>query len=122
MRTRRLLAASGLALPLGLVACGSSSGGSSFNNNDISCISAGAPSSCTPCVQSSCTQQLMDFENACASYLQCACPNGDYDASAANSPTCEMDVTGSSACTSASQNMLSCIHASCASQCGVTGG
>ncbi len=120
MKTRSRLMGSAAAICLWLVACSSSSGGSSFPQDPYAkCFSDGAPGNCDGCLNDSCSSQLVDFEKACPDYLTCACPGGDYSSSAAATPSCMADITGNSVCNNAAESMLTCIKASCGTPCGV---
>ncbi|HTQ45991.1 MAG TPA: hypothetical protein VMI75_24715 [Polyangiaceae bacterium] len=101
-------------------ACSSSSSSSNGGGGASQCASSvggmpsGSDTQCSSCVQSNCGSQISGFESGCSDYLSCVCPNGSVDQSLIQQ--CAPKVQESS-CTSAEQNIQSCINAHCASQC-----
>jgi hypothetical protein len=123
MNMSHWLVASAFAGCAVLIACSStSSGGGTNYGSYTSCISQGASSDCVTCVENSCGTPLSNIESSCTSYWSCACPGGNYDATAANSSTCTATLTGNTACVNATDGFSSCVNTSCATQCGTLDG
>jgi len=105
----------------------SSSGGSggssgSSSGGDNSCLeTSGSPPACISCIESQCGAQLSAVESGCSDLLNCECPGGVYNATAAQS--CSAPGQQAS-CTGPAAQIDQCVTENCQSQCdtGSSGG
>lgn len=121
MNKSNWLAASVVAGCAVLFACSTSSNGGDAGANYGSytaCITQGASSDCVTCVENNCGTPLSNIESSCTDYLNCACPGGSYDASAASSSTCEGALTNNTPCNNATDGFGACLQSNCTTECG----
>ena len=124
------LGASALAWFAALSACGTKGGAGSGSGNGegvsgataSACLGQFAGGMCGSCLESACASALGSFGNDCGEYIDCYCPNGQYNAMEQASQACISKVTTNPACLSSAQQINNCLQQSCNSACTSTGG